>query len=846
MDDRPDQLLHDREARVRHMADSTTDLIAEIDLNGIFTYASPSFKTVLGYDAESLIGVSVFDYGMLHRDDLECVVASGAEQARLRGTGEERAWRQDIRARHVDGHNVWLELATRLLRDERGQIIGTVCVGRDISERRRVEEALRASEERYRGLFEGVPVGVYRTTPAGDILAANPALVQMLGYPDLETYQKLKVDADLYVDAEHRRQWQAQIEREGIIRDFETCARRRDGTVIWVRDSARVVRDATGQVLYYEGTWEDITERKRAEEALAHRDLILEAVSYCSERFLREGHRAATIQAGLERLGQATDVSRVYIFENHTDPVGTLLTSQRYEWVAPGITPQIDNPDLEAIPLAEAGFGRWIDLLGQGQPVHGLVKQLPRSEQAVLAPQDIKSIAVMPIFVSGQWWGFIGFDECRSERMWSSTEIDALRAAAGAFGAAIQNAQAEAALRQAHDVLEIRIQERTAELERERKQMQTILDAAGEGIVLIDRYNVIWYINAAMEQLSGYTLAEALCRTPFLWSPVYTAPAVIEDLQRCLACGEAWRGEVINQRKDGTLFDAALTLNPLSEADGQVLAFVGVQRDITLRKELDRLKNQFVSRIGHELRTPVANVKLYLDLLEHGKPDKREQYRHILLRETERLRRLIEGFLEMSQLDAGAIPIHLVPADLNRLVVDLVSGRSAVAAERGLTLTHHPAPDLPQALADPALLAQVLSKLLENALNYTPRGGCITVTTAVRDQADQDWITCSVQDVGPGISPEDMLHLFERFYRGEAARDFTTPGVGLGLAICKAIVDRLGGRLTAESWVGGGTVFTVWLRPVHYHTLFTGVSRGADAVSPPVPLPQPPMLYPKR
>src|SRR3989304_5777636 len=129
MDDRPDQLLHDREARVRHMADSTTDLIAEIDLNGIFTYASPSFKTVLGYDAESLIGVSVFDYGMLHRDDLECVVASGAEQARLRGTGEERAWRQDIRARHVDGHNVGFGRGTPLLRAGGGRVMGQVCAG---------------------------------------------------------------------------------------------------------------------------------------------------------------------------------------------------------------------------------------------------------------------------------------------------------------------------------------------------------------------------------------------------------------------------------------------------------------------------------------------------------------------------------------------------------------------------------------------------------------------------------------------------------------------------------------------------------------------------------------------
>ncbi len=145
-------------------------------------------------------------------------------------------------------------------------------------QRKRAEEALRESEERYRSLFEGVPVGLYRTTPEGRILDGNPALVQMLGCPDRETLLAANV-ADAFMDPEERRQWQALIERRGSLRDFETRIRRYDGTIIWVEDSAQVVRDADGQVLYYEGSLKDITERVQAEEELRrYRDHLEELV----------------------------------------------------------------------------------------------------------------------------------------------------------------------------------------------------------------------------------------------------------------------------------------------------------------------------------------------------------------------------------------------------------------------------------------------------------------------------------------------------------------------------------------------------------------------------------------
>ncbi len=138
---------------------------------------------------------------------------------------------------------------------------------RSALEKVRERQARREAESRYRCLFDRVPVGLYRTTPEGRILDANLAMVQMLGYPGRESLLVANA-ADLYVDPEDRREWQALMEPQGIVRDFEVRFRRRDGTIIWMRDSSRAVQDHEGQVRYYEGSLEEITERKRAEEEL--------------------------------------------------------------------------------------------------------------------------------------------------------------------------------------------------------------------------------------------------------------------------------------------------------------------------------------------------------------------------------------------------------------------------------------------------------------------------------------------------------------------------------------------------------------------------------------------------
>ncbi|HAV78527.1 MAG TPA: hypothetical protein DCX53_14355 [Anaerolineae bacterium] len=192
-------------------------------------------------------------------------------------------------------------------------------------------------------------------------------------------------------------------------------------------------------------------ERKRADDVLKSREAIMSAVAYTAQQFIRTTDWEEIISDVLAKLGRATGVDRVYVFQNHYSSDGVLLTSQRHEWVALDMDPQIDNPDLQNIPMLDAGFARWVNILENDDVVFGNVPEFPASEQELLTPQGILSLAVVPIFAGEQLWGFIGFDECKTQRTWEKTEIDALKAAAGNLGSAIQRQKTEEVIRESED-----------------------------------------------------------------------------------------------------------------------------------------------------------------------------------------------------------------------------------------------------------------------------------------------------------------------------------------------------------------------------------------------------------
>lgn len=223
-------------------------------------------------------------------------------------------------------------------------------------------------------------------------------------------------------------------------------------------------------------------------------------------------------------------------------------------------------------------------------------------------------------------------------------------------------------------------------------------------------------------------------------------------------------------------------------------------------KALDNMKSQFVSDVSHELRTPVTNLKLYLDLLERKGSESLPGYLPILQKQTDRLSQLIQDILDLSRLELGHA-LEFAPVDLNELVQDVVAAHIPSAEASNLHLIIEPASVLPPICGEWNQLAQVVTNLLANAINYSSKGK-ILVKTAV---SPNNMVSLEVTDCGSGIAPDDLPYLFDRFYRGEQARQSNIPGTGLGLAIADEITRIHNGRLEVESIEGKGSTFLVYL-----------------------------------
>ncbi len=229
-------------------------------------------------------------------------------------------------------------------------------------------------------------------------------------------------------------------------------------------------------------------------------------------------------------------------------------------------------------------------------------------------------------------------------------------------------------------------------------------------------------------------------------------------------------------------------------------------------RALSKLKDEFVSNVSHELRTPISSLKLYGSLIEEPN-EKFPQYIAAVQREIARLEHIIESLLRLSTLDQDQVAVYLAPIDLNELVESLVNDRKILATDRNLELTCVADPEILPAIADKELLTEAVSILLTNALNYTPSGGKIIVSTGVRKRKAGVWLGIHVADTGQGIHADEEQQLFQRFFRGKVGRDSGIAGTGLGLAIVREIAERNHGEVEAVSKGadGKGATFSIWL-----------------------------------
>jgi len=350
-------------------------------------------------------------------------------------------------------------------------------------------------------------------------------------------------------------------------------------------------------------------------------------------------------------------------------------------------------------------------------------------------------------------------------------------------------------------LVESQLQLRASPARRERDESFTRLSsAASEGITILSDDRIV-EANNAFGRLFGYDLTEVAGRSLL----DFMAPESREAVTRQLGLVSEKPHDVRGRRRDGATFDIEITIKRITFRDRPALGCV--VRDISERKELDRIKSEFVSIVSHELRTPLTSIRGSLGLMEAGAvgelPPKARDLTRIARQNADRLIRLINDILDLEKIEAGKIQLQITAVDVGDLIDSTVAELRGMAHLYKVALTTDIACREPVA-GDRDRVVQILTNLLSNALKFSPEGGVVRVAVA---KGATGFLRFSVRDQGQGISAEQQGRLFTRFEQLEAANTRRRGGTGLGLAISRSLVEQQGGRIGVESAPGDGSEF---------------------------------------
>jgi PAS domain S-box-containing protein len=347
----------------------------------------------------------------------------------------------------------------------------------------------------------------------------------------------------------------------------------------------------------------------------------------------------------------------------------------------------------------------------------------------------------------------------------------------------------------------------------EATKSQAVLEGVADGVLVADADGGVILFNVAAERILELPKEQALGRTTNEMLGLYGSQAQdwMEAVARWADQPDTYEAEeyLAAQLEIGERI-VSVHLAPVLMGD-EFLGTVSVFRDVTIEVETERAKTEFVSTVSHELRTPMTSIKGYADLLLMGAvgtlTDDQSRFLTIIRSNTDRLTALVGDLLDISRMESGRMQLSPEVMHVGGVVAQVVTVMEARTVEKGLTLRSDVPRDLPEIVASPDRVIQILTNLVANAYQYTPAGGEIVVSAS----AHGDEVRVSVRDTGIGIAPGDQEHLFARFFRADNPVVQDTPGTGLGLAIVKSLVEMQGGRVWVESELGRGSTFTFTL-----------------------------------
>jgi PAS domain S-box-containing protein len=665
---RADEALKASEEKYRLLFENANESIV-VAQDGKIKFLNPKFLKVMGYSETELVSKPFVEF--IHPDDKELVVNNY-----LRRINDEYATKlYNFRIINKNGNTKWLEISAVLITWEGKP--ATLNFLTDITDRKLAGEALKESEAKYRLLVEGQTDLVVKVDTDGRFLFVSPTYCRTFGKTEEELLGKRFMPLVNEEDQEKTAKEMEKLYRPPYICYIEQEAKTKDGWR-WLAWNDKAVLDENGTIKAIIGIGRDITERKRAEEALRNKDILLGGVAVATNILLTETDLNYAINQTLELLGAAIGADRVYIFEIREFKTDKYSAIRRFEWVRDNVASSMDNPHLSNSPRYQV-INRWIEKLSAGHPIKGSVREAPASERIILEPLNIKSFLAVPIRIDGQFWGFVGFDNCHSERIWTGIEVSILQASAASIGGALARKRVEDDIRMAKE--------------------------------------------------SAESAAKA--------------------------------------------------------------------------------KSEFLANMSHEIRTPLNAVVGLTGLLMTTNLTQ-EQYNYVetIRSSGDSLLSIINNILDFSKIDSGKMDLESQPFDLRSCIENSVDIIATKASLKRLVMTYSIDSITPETvMGDPTRLSQILANLLYNAVKFTERGEIKILVSSRKLKGSCHEIHFAIKDTGIGIPEDKMDRLFQSFTQVDSSTTRKYGGTGLGLAISRRLVELMGGEIWVESEVGTGSTF---------------------------------------
>jgi len=699
--------LRQGEARLRSLFEYADDFVVSCRLDGTITTVNRATEKTLGWSREELIGHNI------ERILTPASVALGYERVRRALAGEKLSKIFELEAVHRDGSLVPAEGWAAFIRDARGQPIEHLGVFRDIRERRRAEEALRESEERYRGLFDNANDFILTFSHDGTVTSVNRAYERLTGWTRDElmgqNWGTLVAPADRERMAERTRR---ALAGEKLPSLFEVATLCKDGRVVPLEGRTRMMRDRQGRPIGFQGIYRDITDRKLGEEALRESEARYRAMFSEAEEHRQLLDRLYRVTASMQMSWDPQDRLRAFVQGVHEilgfDRFYVALVSA--DQTTFDVATAVGVEMFERLPLSPAA----------GPLYHAFATRRPL---AILTDEEL--LRVPPVAA-----------EYRDRAYFRSRRFIVVPLVAGDRVIGVASADNKTTRR-------------------------PITPASVELFTLV------------CQQLAT-ALEEA----------------------RLYAEGRGREQEIAARNRELTeaLEQNARLLRELEEKSTQL-------------EVASRHKSEFLANMSHELRTPLNAIigfsEVLLERMFGELNAKQEEYLRDIFASGRHLLSLINDILDLSKVEAGRMELELADFDLGEALTSAATLVRERAGRKEIALHVTVDARLGQVRADERKIRQVLLNLLSNAIKFTPERGRIEVRAVPADGVAQ----VSVTDTGVGIAPEDQETVFEEF-RQVGASSANQEGTGLGLALCRKLVELHGGKIWIESQVGVGSTFT--------------------------------------